>query len=293
MVTCSKCSDGYFLYPNTYLFQVFDDDKQFVDTNSDSANVYADYLEYNSLAEANLFMNPAMRHCKKTEVRSPGAQLPRVRVLQPLRRLPRQLLQDRRGALPALPRGENPVLPRVRVERGLQDLRAQLLQEGAQGVRLGHQDRELQDLRRLRRVQVSAVRQRLLHGGRALQNAHREQKHQQLRHQRHRPRRLRALRERLRNELGGLAVPAGHRELQRVLQDDLGNQLQHLRRHLLPELEQVPAGRHRRLPALRVREPLLDLRTGLVPVLDHVQEAHAGWADQWRTSAARCFRRCR
>ena len=68
MITCNKCSNGYFLYPNTYLFQVFDDDKQLINNNTDSTKVYEDYLSYNLLSESNLMMNSSMRHCKKTEV---------------------------------------------------------------------------------------------------------------------------------------------------------------------------------------------------------------------------------
>ena len=69
MVTCSKCSSDYFLYNNTYLYQVFDDDKLFINNYTDSPTVYPDYLSYNLLAEQELFMNPSIRHCKKTEVR--------------------------------------------------------------------------------------------------------------------------------------------------------------------------------------------------------------------------------
>lgn len=68
MITCNKCSSNYYLYPNTYIFQVFDDDKQFINNNSDSSSVYSDYLSYNTLGELNLLMNSSMRHCKKTEV---------------------------------------------------------------------------------------------------------------------------------------------------------------------------------------------------------------------------------
>jgi hypothetical protein len=69
MVTCNKCNDGYFLYPNTYLFQVFDDDKEFIDGTSDPLTVYPDFLSYNLMSQGSLYMNPNMRQCKKTEVR--------------------------------------------------------------------------------------------------------------------------------------------------------------------------------------------------------------------------------
>lgn len=70
MITCSKCNTGYYLYPNTYLYQVFDDDKIFINNNTDSTTVYPDYLSYNLLGASSLFMNPSIRHCKKTEVRN-------------------------------------------------------------------------------------------------------------------------------------------------------------------------------------------------------------------------------
>lgn len=68
MITCGKCNSGYYLYSNSYLFQVFDDDKQYIDSHSDSTTVYGYYQTYNALAESNYFMMTSMRHCKKTEV---------------------------------------------------------------------------------------------------------------------------------------------------------------------------------------------------------------------------------
>ena len=100
MVTCNKCNSGYFLYPNTYLFQVFDDDKQLVNSSADPTTVYANFLSYNVLTENHLLMNPFMLQCKKTEVCSlqlnapvfhwltKGTKLPGVRVLQQVRCVP-------------------------------------------------------------------------------------------------------------------------------------------------------------------------------------------------------------
>lgn len=69
MVSCSKCKDKYFLYPNTYMFQVFDNPKSLVNSITTlESSIYEDYYSYQTLSKGLLYMNNTIKQCIKKEV---------------------------------------------------------------------------------------------------------------------------------------------------------------------------------------------------------------------------------